>query len=201
MVCSHFYAIFSNQAITGRVIISGNINGQLVISSAGTGMTVRVLHDHRTAAISAIEVSPHHISRPNLAAPGLWLAASNDRRVSVWCADWTKDSCELVDWLTFPAAKDVTAGSGRSITPSCRACFSPEDPDLVFYSGYSMAKELLVYSLSKKSFIHRVAVNAWPLCIDVAPTSGLIAIGTDVCQMFLLLWISYKFTQIPRHGW
>jgi hypothetical protein len=26
-----------------------------------------------------------------------------DRRVSVWSADWSKDFCELVDWLTFPA--------------------------------------------------------------------------------------------------
>ena len=33
----------------------------------------------------------------------LWLAASADRRVSIWSADWSKDFCELVDWLTFPA--------------------------------------------------------------------------------------------------
>jgi len=32
----------------------------------------------------------------------LWLAASADRRVSIWSADWSKDFCELVDWLTFP---------------------------------------------------------------------------------------------------
>jgi hypothetical protein len=31
------------------------------------------------------------------------LATSADRRVSVWSADWSKDFCELVDWLTFPA--------------------------------------------------------------------------------------------------
>jgi len=23
--------------------------------------------------------------------------------VSIWSADWSKDFCELVDWLTFPA--------------------------------------------------------------------------------------------------
>lgn len=33
----------------------------------------------------------------------LWLAASTDRRVSVWAADWLKDKCDLLDWLTFPA--------------------------------------------------------------------------------------------------
>ena len=39
----------------------------------------------------------------NVTAPQLWLATSADRRVSVWSADWTRDFCELVDWLTFPA--------------------------------------------------------------------------------------------------
>lgn len=38
-----------------------------------------------------------------ISAPLLWLATSADRRVSVWSADWSKDFCELADWLTFPA--------------------------------------------------------------------------------------------------
>lgn len=33
----------------------------------------------------------------------LWLAASADRRVSIWVSDWMKDKCELIDWLSFPA--------------------------------------------------------------------------------------------------
>lgn len=33
----------------------------------------------------------------------MWLAAGADRRVSVWAADWLKDKCDLLDWLTFPA--------------------------------------------------------------------------------------------------
>ncbi len=38
----------------------------------------------------------------------LWLAVSADRRVSVWSADWSRDVCELVDWLTFPAPAFVS---------------------------------------------------------------------------------------------
>lgn len=38
-----------------------------------------------------------------LSSPVLWLIASADRRVSIWSADWSRDTCELVDWLTFPA--------------------------------------------------------------------------------------------------
>ena len=39
----------------------------------------------------------------DLLASSLWLAASHDRRVSIWSSDWSKDLCELIDWLTFPA--------------------------------------------------------------------------------------------------
>lgn len=46
-----------------------------------------------------------------VSAPYLWLATSADRRVSVWSADWTKDFCELVDWLTFPAPAFLPDGS------------------------------------------------------------------------------------------
>jgi hypothetical protein len=44
-------------------------------------------------------------------APQLWLASSGDRRVSVWSADWSKDFCELVDWLTFPAPAFLPDGT------------------------------------------------------------------------------------------
>jgi hypothetical protein len=46
-----------------------------------------------------------------VSAPYLWLATSADRRVSVWSSDWTKDFCELVDWLTFPAPAFMPDGS------------------------------------------------------------------------------------------
>ena len=41
---------------------------------------------------------------PSLGVEGvwLWLAASGDRRVSVWSAEWSQDVCHLLDWLTFP---------------------------------------------------------------------------------------------------
>jgi len=46
-----------------------------------------------------------------VSTPLLWLAASADRRVSVWSADWSKDYCELIDWLTFPAPAFTPDGS------------------------------------------------------------------------------------------
>ena len=51
----------------------------------------------------------------------LWLAVSADRRVSVWSADWSRDSCELVDWLTFPAPAFTPDGMVAKCTDSVRA--------------------------------------------------------------------------------
>jgi WD40 repeat protein len=75
----------------GRVILSGGRNGLLIVSSSTTGMTLRALGDHKGAAILSIEVC-------NL-REGLWLAVSTDARMSVWQSDWSKDRCELVDWV------------------------------------------------------------------------------------------------------
>lgn len=48
---------------------------------------------------------PFSLNRQPFTAEGneMWLAASADRRVSVWAADWLEDECGLLDWLTFPA--------------------------------------------------------------------------------------------------
>jgi len=58
-----------------------------------------------------------------LSGSQLWLAVSADRRVSVWSADWSRDSCELVDWLTFPAPAvtpdGLVAKSTDSVSKSC----------------------------------------------------------------------------------
>ena len=41
----------------------------------------------------------------------LWLAASGDRRVSVWSADWSQDVCHLLDWLSFPGPSCAPNGT------------------------------------------------------------------------------------------
>jgi len=45
----------------------------------------------------------------------LSLIASGDRRVSVWKSDWSKTSCQLIDWLTFPGPLCAPDGSIRKV--------------------------------------------------------------------------------------
>lgn len=103
----------------------------MAISRPCTGMTFRVLNDHRGAPISAIQSTSKEVRQPqvmvgrglgcfgqsagshiphfsqygDLGVEGvdLWLAASGDQRVSIWASDWLQDRCELLEWLSFPA--------------------------------------------------------------------------------------------------
>lgn len=101
----------------------------MAISHPCTGMTFRVLSDHRGAPISAIQSTSKEVRQPqgmvgrglgcygqashiphfsqygDLGVEGveLWLAASGDQRVSIWASDWPRDRCELLEWLSFPA--------------------------------------------------------------------------------------------------
>ena len=47
-----------------------------------------------------------------------WLACSSDRRVSIWTADWNKDCCTLLDWLSFPAPPLGPDGKRKSHSSS-----------------------------------------------------------------------------------
>ncbi|XP_068672849.1 WD repeat-containing protein 90-like isoform X2 [Montipora foliosa] len=171
----------------GRVIISGSEDGLLAISSPSTGLTVRLLNDHRGAPITCIHVSFVKDQKYSLPSPLLWLAASADRRVSVWSADWSKDFCELVDWLTFPAppigpdGKAIRRGDPAQYSnlPPSIAQFSPIDPDIVVYTGYGMQKVIQFYSLSHKKVVRTAALTQWAQSMDVSPKGHLIAIATE----------------------
>ncbi|KAG7272817.1 hypothetical protein CRUP_025797 [Coryphaenoides rupestris] len=110
----------------GHVILSAGKNGLVAVSNPETGDTCKQF---------------------GLEGDELWLAASSDRRVSVWAADWPKIKCDLLDWLTFPAP----AYNGEAETPPpSLAAFCPTDPGLVVYSSYAVEKEVCFYSLARK---------------------------------------------------
>ncbi|KAG8145470.1 hypothetical protein E2320_011999, partial [Naja naja] len=87
----------------GEIILSGSKDGLIAINSPRTGMTIRVLTDHRPSAINVIQCTRKPYTELGTEGSDLWLASSSDRRVSVWISDWLKDKCEIIDWLSFPA--------------------------------------------------------------------------------------------------
>ncbi|XP_053384270.1 WD repeat-containing protein 90-like isoform X2 [Mercenaria mercenaria] len=192
----------------GTMIISGGSDGLIAVSSPTTGMTVRVISDHKGAPITNIDVTNKQDQDVGVSAPLLWLATSADRRVSVWSADWSKDFCELVDWLTFPAPAFGPDGSVLpkddqavySQLPPSIARFSPEESDIIVYTGYGMQKNMQFYSLSQRKVLRTLALTHWCRSLDLVAECPLIAIGANERLLKLLDYFEGSFQDFIGHN-
>uniref|UniRef100_A0A8C5QWB5 WD repeat-containing protein 90 n=1 Tax=Leptobrachium leishanense TaxID=445787 RepID=A0A8C5QWB5_9ANUR len=161
---------------SGDVLVSGGKDGLMAISSPRTGMTIRVLSDHKGSPVTALECARRKPEELGLAGGDLWLAASSDRRVSVWISDWSKDKCELLDWLSFPAP--AAEKEQDSALPSL-AAFCPWQPGTVVYTGFGTEKEVLFYSLVQKQVLLKVPLSRFATSLAMSPTSSLLALGSN----------------------
>ncbi|XP_029977706.1 WD repeat-containing protein 90 isoform X2 [Sphaeramia orbicularis] len=173
----------------GHVILSSGKNGLVAISSLQNGATIRVIRDHKGAAITTIQCISKQSKNFGLDGKELWLAASVDRRVSVWVADWLKNKCDLLDWLTFPAP----AYLGDDKPPPSLAAFCPTDPSLVVYTGFGVEKELSFYSLDTKQIVKKISIPHWATCISLSSKNQLIAVGSRERVLKLITSSSGRF--------
>uniref|UniRef100_A0A8D3BUG3 WD repeat domain 90 n=1 Tax=Scophthalmus maximus TaxID=52904 RepID=A0A8D3BUG3_SCOMX len=194
----HHVAVTAIQySASGHVILSGGKNGLVAVSSPVNGATIRVIRDHKGAQITTIQC----VNEKNFGLDGaeMWLAASADRRVSVWAVNWLNDKCDLLDWLTFPAP----AYNGDDSPPPCLAAFCPADTGLVVYTGYGVEKELSFYSLSKKQvpqLLKKIALPHWATCFDLCAKSQLIAVGSKERGLKLIKSSSGRFQDFLQHS-
>uniref|UniRef100_A0A667XX37 WD repeat domain 90 n=1 Tax=Myripristis murdjan TaxID=586833 RepID=A0A667XX37_9TELE len=189
----HHVAVTAVQySANGHVILSAGKNGLVAVSSPVNGATVRVIRDHKGAPITAIQCYKEF----GLEGNDMWLAAGADRRVSVWAADWLKDKCDLLDWLTFPAP----AYFGDDSPPPSLAAFCPADPSLVVYTGYGVEKELSYYSLVKKQVPQlTIALPHWATCFSLSKIH-LIAMGSKGRVLKLIESNSGRFQDFLHHS-
>nr|XP_004562530.2 WD repeat-containing protein 90 isoform X1 [Maylandia zebra] len=193
----HHVAISAIQySANGHVILSAGKNGLVAVSSPVNGATIRVIKDHKGAMITTIQCVIEQCENFGLEGNDLWLATSADRRVSVWAADWMKDKCNLLDWLSFPAPAHFT---GDSLPPSM-ASFCPADHSLVVYTGYGVEKELSFYSLTKKQIIKKISFPHWATCISLSSKSHLVAVGSHERVLKLIKSTSGRFQDFLQHS-
>ncbi|GLD57492.1 WD repeat-containing protein 90 [Lates japonicus] len=193
----HLVAVTAIQYSTdGHVILSGAKNGLVAVSSPVNGATIRVIRDHKGAPITTIQCVDEECKNFGLEGNEMWLAASADRRVSVWAVNWLKDKCDLLDWLTFPAP----AYFGDDSPPPSLAAFCPADPGLVVYTGYGVEKELSFYSLTKKQIIKKIALPHWATCFDLSSKSQLVAVGSKERVLKLIKSSSGRFQDFLQHS-
>ncbi|XP_052262541.1 WD repeat-containing protein 90-like isoform X2 [Dreissena polymorpha] len=193
----------------GSMILSGGCDGLIAVSSPATGVTVRVISDHKGAPITNIDVTNKLQDQDvGVSAPLLWLATSADRRVSVWSADWSKDFCELVDWLTFPAPAFGPDGNllpkddprVYSQLPPSIARFSPEEPDIIVYTGYGMQKIIQFYSLAQRKVVRTLPLTHWCQSLDLVLECPLIAVGANERLLKLLDYYEGSFQDFVGHN-
>ncbi|XP_062999035.1 WD repeat-containing protein 90 [Elgaria multicarinata webbii] len=158
----------------GEIILSGGKDGLMAVSSPRTGMTVRVLTDHRSSPINVIHCTRKQHTEFGIEGGDLWLAASADRRVSVWVSDWMKDKCELMDWLSFPAP---TGPEVPNPLPPSLAAFCPWDKSTLVYVGFGLQKEILFYSLQQKQVIEKIPLPYFATSLNLSSADCIIAVG------------------------
>ncbi|XP_027718740.1 WD repeat-containing protein 90 isoform X2 [Vombatus ursinus] len=169
-------------SVDGQTIISGDKDGIVAVSSPRTGITIRVLDDHKGSPITAIQSKSKEYYDFGLEGGELWLAASADRRVSVWASDWFRDKCELVDWLSFPAPTNPKIPSNL---PPSLAAFCPWNSSMLVYVGFGLKEEVLFYSLHQKQVVEKIPLSYFATSLSLSPGSALIAVGH--CERLLRL--------------
>nr|XP_045369601.1 WD repeat-containing protein 90 isoform X3 [Camelus bactrianus] len=158
----------------GQTILSGDKDGLVAVSRPRTGMTFRVLSDHRGAGICTIQSTRKEYGDFRAEGMDLWLAASGDQRVSVWASDWLRNHCELVDWLSFPAPV-VTEASG--CLPPTLAAFCPWDGALLVCVGLGVHPEVVFYSLYQKQVVKKIPLPFFAMSMSLSPRACLVAVG------------------------
>ncbi|KAM9716313.1 WD repeat-containing protein 90 [Menidia menidia] len=193
----HHVAVTALQySANGRAILSAGNNGLVAVSSLLDGATLRIIKDHKGATITTVQCVNEQCKKFGLEGNELWLAASADRRVSVWAADWSKKKCDLLDWMSFPAPAFF---AGDSPPPSL-AAFLPTDHSLVVYTGYGVEKELSFYSLAKQQIIKKIALPHWASCISLSSNGQLIAVGSKERVLKLITSTNGKFQDFLQHS-
>ncbi|NXU47055.1 WDR90 protein, partial [Turnix velox] len=161
-------------SIDGEMILSGCKDGLVAVNNPHTGMTVRILTEHKGSPITALQCTGKQCHDFGVEGDDLWLATSLDRRVSIWASNWLKDKCELLHWLSFPAP---VGPEGLHNLPPCLAAFCPWEPSMLVCVGFGTQKEALFYSLCKKQVVEKISLPFFATSLSLSPAAHFIAVG------------------------
>ncbi|XP_038156856.1 WD repeat-containing protein 90 [Cyprinodon tularosa] len=192
----HYVAVSAiTYSASGHVILSAG-DGLVAVSSPTSGATIRVIRDHKGATITSIQCVNEQCKKFGVEGNELFLAAGADRRVSVWATDWSKEKCDLLDWLTFPAPANFEDDS----FPPSLAAFYPADHSLLVYTGYAVEKELSFYSLAKKQIIKKISLTHWATCLSLSSKNHLLVVGSKERVLKLIKSTSGRFQDFLQHS-
>jgi WD40 repeat protein len=188
-------------------IIAGSKEGVIAVLNLKQSLTVRLIHDHKGAPITSIDTALDQNEEITY-----WLAASRDRRVSVWQGKKNEEKHNLIDWLTFSAPaldhendnkklnKQKKPDSWLIYPPSLAKFSTKTDPDTIVYVGYGVEKNMLFYCLKNKKVMRTLSINEWPECMTLTPKCHLIAMGTKTRLLQLKDYNEGSYQDYAQHS-
>lgn len=171
-------------------------------------LTIRLIYDHKGAPITSFDAAFNKEEKTHY-----WIAASRDRRVSIWQSKNNDEKFDMIDWLTFSAPKiEVTQENNKKIVknrkytewliyPPSLVKFAPNsDPDTIVYVGYGNDKEIKFYNIKSKKVLRTLSLNEWPECMVISPKCNLIAFGTNTRLLQLKDYNEGSFQDYSQHS-
>lgn len=164
-------------------VLVGSMDGQIALVDVSQGVTIQTITEHSGAPITSLD--SFYLEDKQTTH---WLAASRDRKVSVWSSKASLH--QIIDWLTFPAPNSDSSTDFKhwlkyppSLAiferPSSRRASVENTIETLIYSGYGLNKEMLVYDFVKKQVVRTISLSEWPECWTMAPNRpSLLALGT-----------------------
>ncbi len=163
--------------LKASALVVGTKSGQLAVLDLNTNNILRQMNDHTGAPITSLDSVYDETKKSTYL-----LAASQDRRLSVWHLTVSADLFQMLDWLTFPVPGfDGKTAANWSTYSKCLAQFtSSKTPVDTLVVSYGFEKELIVYNFVRKQVVRRMSVSEWPECMSIASEkNNLMAFGTD----------------------
>ena len=186
--------------IKAQVVLVGSSEGTICVIDLVQRIATRMIEEHLGAPITSLD-SFYNETRSQTC----WLAASQDRKISVWSAKWHEDSfLQMIDWLTFPAP--LQSGDKIKHSPSL-ARFeyssvwdSKTNVENLVYVGYGLQKQIIVYNFIKKQIVRTMDLSEWPQCMCLSNRLKLVAIGTKSRLLQLKDYNQSSFQDYSQHS-
>lgn len=171
---------------------------------------MRLIHDHKGAPITGLDSVYDETKKLTY-----WLAASHDRRFSVWSTKWSESLFQMVDWLTFPApyleeCNQQQANVAIDVANAWKQCskslaqFAPissKNPGIdTIIVSYGYKRELLIYNFVRKQLVRSMNLTEWPESLNIAPHSNLIAYGTSSRLLQIKDYSQATFQDYAEHS-
>jgi hypothetical protein len=157
-------------------VLVGSKQGHIAVVDLSVVKTTKIIDDHRGAPITSLD----NIYKPELGLT-YWLAASKNKKLSIWCCNLNEDLYQMIDMLSFPS----TINEDSSLNIPTLAQFvsnidkNNKEKDLIAYVGYGLKKQILFYDFNKKEVIRSMDLSEWPDCMAISPNLSIIAFGTN----------------------